>query len=415
MFDALFAVTALPNLHPALVHFPIALSAVALLFEAVLWIRWYSAPVDRGAAALWILAAAGAGATYAAGRVAADGVGALSPAAEATLASHADAGLATALTLGALALLRAWLTRRDAVGARGRRDALRIVALLGALIVQGLVAYTADLGGALVFRHGVAVFGRPAHATIPTTDTIPATSGIPTTDTIPATSGIPTTAAIPATAAIPTTAASSQLESATSSRFSHLEDGTMVWKPRSGDEAALGEILTPVGATAVRVATASADTEGLSLLVSGRTLLVFPDAWEDVQLEARVDSSEFDGSLALGARVSGDSTGGFFRVRSDDTTQLVARQAGEEEILDEAHSSVSGGVKTLGLSAVGRHWKGFIDGVTVVHGHRQLPASGRVALLLDGTGTVRLISVRISPVNAGKTDEKAREEHSRGH
>jgi hypothetical protein len=330
-------------------------------------------------------------------------VGALSPAAEATLASHADAGLATALTLGALALLRAWLTRRDAVRARGRRDALRIVALLGALIVQGLVAYTADLGGALVFRHGVAVFGRPAHATIPTTDTIPATSGIPETT------------AISATAAIPTTAASSQRESDTSSSFIHLEDGSLVWKPHPGDEAALGEILTPVGATAVRVATASADTEGLSLLVSGRTLLVFPDAWEDVQLEARVDSSEFDGSLALGARVSGDSTGGFFRVRSDDTTQLVARQAGEEEILDEAHSSVSGGVKTLGLSAVGRHWKGFIDGVTVVHGHRQLPASGRVALLLDGTGTVRLISVRISPVNAGKTDEKAREEHSRGH
>ena len=35
MFDSLFAMTALPNLHPALVHFPIALSAVALLFEAV--------------------------------------------------------------------------------------------------------------------------------------------------------------------------------------------------------------------------------------------------------------------------------------------------------------------------------------------------------------------------------------------
>jgi uncharacterized membrane protein len=52
MFDDLFAMTALPNLHPALVHFPIALSAVALLFEAVLWIRWYSAPADRSAAAL---------------------------------------------------------------------------------------------------------------------------------------------------------------------------------------------------------------------------------------------------------------------------------------------------------------------------------------------------------------------------
>jgi hypothetical protein len=153
----------------------------------------------------------------------------------------------------------------------------------------------------------------------------------------------------------------------------------------------------------------------LSLLVSGRTLLVFHDVWEDIQLEARVDLSGFDGALALGARVAGDSIGGFVRIRSDGTTTLVARRAGEDEILDEAHSSLSGGEKTLGLSAVGRHWKGFMDGVTVVHGHGQLPASGRVALLLDGTGTVRLISVRISPVNAGKTDEKAREEHSQDH
>ena len=382
MFDALFAMTALPNLHPALVHFPIALSAVALLFEAVVWLRWYSAPADRYAAALWILAAAGAGATYAAGRVAADGVGALSPAAEATLASHADAGLATASALGVLALLRAWLVWRGVRHAPDRRDALRVVALLLALMVQGIVAYTADLGGALVFRHGVAVSERPARA---------------------------------AQAAISTTDTNSQHELATPSGFVHLEDGSMVWKPHAGEEAALGEVLTPIGATAVRVATAPADAEGLSLLVSGRTLLVFPDSWEDVQLEARVDLSAFHGTLALGARVAGDSTGGFVRMRSDGNTALIARRAGEEEILDDAHSSPSGGVKTLGLSAVGRHWKGFIDGATVVHGHSQLPASGRAALLLDGAGTIRLISVQISPVHAGKVDEKPHEEPGHGH
>jgi hypothetical protein len=146
----------------------------------------------------------------------------------------------------------------------------------------------------------------------------------------------------------------------------------MVWKPRLGDEATLDGILTPIGETAVRVAMVSVNTEGLSLLVSGRTLLVFHDVWEDIQLEARVDLSGFDGALALGARVAGDSIGGFVRIRSDGTTTLVARRAGEEEILDEAHPSLSDGEKTLGLSAVGRHWKGFVDGVTVVHGHGQL-------------------------------------------
>lgn len=193
----------------------------------------------------------------------------------------------------------------------------------------------------------------------------------------------------------------------------------MAWNPDPDDEAALGEILAPVGRTAVSVLMAPAGAEGLSLRAAGRTLLLLPDTSEDVQLEVRVDLSGCDGTLALGARVAGDSTGGFFRVRSDGSTRLVARRAGEEEILDQADSSPSwgehaGSEQTLGLAAVGRHWKGFVDGATAVHGHDQLPASGRTALLVDGAGTIRLLSVRISPVRAGKVDDRAHgESHPR--
>jgi uncharacterized membrane protein len=379
MMDALFELTALPNLHPALVHFPIALTAVALLFDMSVFIRGQWAWVERSAAALWVLAAAGAGVTYAAGRVAADGAGALSPAAEATLASHADAALATVSALVVIALFRVWLTRRDGGEARVGREPLRVVVLLAALLVQGLVAYTGDLGGALVYRHGVAVSSRPSHSMPPAAITSP------------------------------------QREPAKSSRFSHLEDGSMVWTPRPGDEAALGEVLEPFGEVAVRVAMVTASAEGLSLVASGRTLLAFPGSWENVQLEIRVDASEFEGALALGARVAGDSAGGFLRIGSDGTTELVARRQGKEEVLDEAKPPLSGGQKTLGVSAVGRHWKGFADGKTVVHGHTQLPGAGHVALLLDGVGTVRLISVRISPVNTGEAPPKAHEEDVHEH
>ena len=189
----------------------------------------------------------------------------------------------------------------------------------------------------------------------------------------------------------------------------------MVWKPNPSDAVTLDGILTPIGSTAVRVVAETVETKGLLLLVSGRSLLALPDAWGDVQLEARVDLSEFDGSLALGARVSGDSIGGFIRMRSDGNTQLVSQRTDEEEILDEAYSSLSGGVNTLGLSAIGRHWKGFVDGATVVHGHGKPSASGRAVLLLDGTGVIRLFSVRISPVNAGKGDEKAGAKPSHEH
>jgi uncharacterized membrane protein len=52
MMDALFELTALPNLHPALVHFPIALSAVTLLFDVAVFIRGRWASADWSAAVL---------------------------------------------------------------------------------------------------------------------------------------------------------------------------------------------------------------------------------------------------------------------------------------------------------------------------------------------------------------------------
>ncbi len=390
MFDDLIAMTALPNLHPAIVHFPIALSVVALLFDAALWFRWYSAPVDRSAAALWLLAALGAGAAYLAGEQAADGLGELTPAVEAALTRHADAALKAACALGALSLLRAWLawrdgsearTARNAAKRRHRRDALRVVALLGALIVQALVAYTADRGGALVYCHAVAVSAQPAARA-------PAAT---------------TTRSEP-----PAAAANSRHPLEVMKRLSSLQDGSLVWRPRAEDRAALGSILIPVGEAAVNTAASPAEVEGLSLQISGPTLLLFPavpHASEDVALEVACDLSAFDGTIGLGARVEGDSSGGFALVRSDGVAKLVARTPNAEETLDRQNATVHAGTTTLGLSAVGRHWKGFVDGVSVVHGHSHVLVSGRTALLLDGTGTVRLISVRISPVSEKQPHE----------
>ena len=62
MLDGLLEATALPNLHPAVVHFPIALVAVALLFDAVLFARRRWVSLDASGAFLSVLAASGAGA-----------------------------------------------------------------------------------------------------------------------------------------------------------------------------------------------------------------------------------------------------------------------------------------------------------------------------------------------------------------
>jgi uncharacterized membrane protein len=346
MLEALLEATALPNLHPALVHFPIALAAVALLFDAVATVRRNWISLDASGAALWALAAAGAGAAYLAGERAAEAAGLLGNAAEVALGEHADAALAALVAVSLVAALRIWLAWRDRGANRVGRGVLRTVALMGALAVQALVAYAADLGGALVYRHGVAV-------------------------------SLPEPKADIATLKPGGSAATAE---ANAREF--RGDGLLIWSPSPGGE-------------------------GISLIVSGQSRLALPGSWEDARLEVRIDPSAFEGSVGLGARVDGDTSGALFRIASDGTAALIARSAGRDTVLDQARLSLPAGESTLALSVSGRHWKGFLDGRNVVHGHASLPAPGQMALLLVGEGTVRVVAVRVAPLGGGNAQRAA--------
>jgi uncharacterized membrane protein len=363
MPDSLLSITALPNLHPALVHFPIALAAVALLSDAIVFVRRRWVSLDASGAFLWALAAAGAGAAYLAGEQAAEEAGLLEGAAEVALGRHADAALATLIALSLLALFRVSLAWRDRGKDRVGRCALRAFALAVALALQGLVAYTADLGGALVYKHGLAVSRPGAEAPV----------------------------AAPQPSALGPTVGTNAPE--------YLADGSLLWRPGTGDQAALGEVHEPVGPADVRVARGAPGSEGISLACSGRALLVLPGSWEDARIEAKIDASAFQGSVTLGARVDGETSGGLLRLATDGGVALVAVRQGQEKLLDEVERRLPAGEVTVALSVSGRHWKGFVDGGRVVHGHASLTAPGRMALILDGTGTLRVVSVRIAPMN----------------
>jgi uncharacterized membrane protein len=149
--------TSLPNLHPAVVHFPIALLPAALLFDLVCLLRPTWTWLDRGAAALYALAAAGAGAAYWAGNEAAETLGTLAPAARAILEEHEDLALWSLIALSALAVLRLALAWREHDRPRVGAGPLRWILLLGGVGALALLATTADHGGSLVYRHGVAV------------------------------------------------------------------------------------------------------------------------------------------------------------------------------------------------------------------------------------------------------------------
>ena len=108
------------------------------------------------AAALWGVAALGGLAAYLSGEAAHDALPALGELIHEAVEAHEHAALPALVALFAVALVRIgdlWLAARSGT----ERRALRWTALGLALLAQGLVVRAADLGGVLVYQHGVNV------------------------------------------------------------------------------------------------------------------------------------------------------------------------------------------------------------------------------------------------------------------
>jgi uncharacterized membrane protein len=152
----------LPNVHPFLVHFPIALFTAAVVADCLLVGGIRSAWLDRAAVSVYFASAVTSLATAWSGKLAAD---ALTPALEvpvaAAVASHGDFAFATVLLFFGVGLVRLEALWRDRESLRPRLNRARLIALPLALAAEACLLATAARGGELVYRHGVGVFSGP--------------------------------------------------------------------------------------------------------------------------------------------------------------------------------------------------------------------------------------------------------------
>lgn len=167
MMDLVLQSTQLPNLHPALVHFPIALLPVALGFDAVSLVP----PVRRrrtievSTTVLYVLTAVSAWASTWSGEEAEHSLSGLPRDVRALIHEHEEWGerfFYTVVVVAAARLGLAWWGRRDRRADRPAILALRGLVLAGGLVAVFFLVGTADRGGGLVYRAGVAVMAVPA-------------------------------------------------------------------------------------------------------------------------------------------------------------------------------------------------------------------------------------------------------------
>lgn len=136
----------LQNLHPLVVHFPIALLLAAAL---IYWLGFLARRESWQWTGLWTLALGALGAVAAAGTglYAAPGVMLAPSVKTALLVSHKRIMIVVLILSAALAL---WALAARPMPARGRRVFLAMLVLVVALIAKG-----ADYGGRLVYDYNV--------------------------------------------------------------------------------------------------------------------------------------------------------------------------------------------------------------------------------------------------------------------
>lgn len=141
-------IAAMDNLHPLVVHFPIALLSLFFLLDLL---GTWGDRADWRRAAGWFLhfGAVFAGFTVAAGLAAAGSVAHGGDVHE-IMENHEHLGISVFLLAATLAIWR-WF-------AKGRISGpANTLYLLCATILMGLLMFTADLGGLMVYKYGVAV------------------------------------------------------------------------------------------------------------------------------------------------------------------------------------------------------------------------------------------------------------------
>lgn len=379
MTETLFFWTALPNPHPALVHFPIAFVVLAVLFE--LGGTAFGRPVwiDKATVVTWLAAGLGAWAAWWAGEEAAESM-AVPPHIQGHLNTHSDWGHYTLYAVGAVAVLRfAAALWRPAP--RGGRAIPALFLVLG-LVAAGIVARTADLGGGLVYGHGLAVGARGSDEG-GTSDKGASDKGDEAGPSLKATGQ----------------AEAANGEEAAPPVVAWNPDGSLTWTPRDVGAEALGSVLTSRTGEAPVGLTAAAEDSGLRLSADGTGFALLEEPCGDAQIEADLTVEGFQGTLGLAHHVREDGSGGLFLVDlPSGAVRLVTRDGSSQTTLDEGSVSIGADPVTLAVSGAGRHFRGLVDGELVAHGHQSALPDGRCGLYYDGSGTVRLTELRVLPV-----------------
>jgi hypothetical protein len=124
---------------------------------------------------------------------------------------------------------------------------------------------------------------------------------------------------------------------------------------------------------------------------------IFKKTVPDLQVEVILDVSEFNGDVSILHHYQSMEHYDFLDISLGKIT-LGRVENGNRKEMDSKNLQVDGWV-TLKAIGSGRHFKGYLDEKLVVHGHAPVFDPGSVGLMLNGTGTLGLKSIKTVILN----------------
>ncbi len=346
-----------PNIHPMLIHFPIVFLLTAVLLDALNFVfrrrNWLHS------AALFFYAAGVVSVigVYLSGRQAADSV-TVADSVYPAISDHANWALRSLWFWSVLVVLRfALLFRRI-----DRKPFVLALLVLVGIVGNWFIFRTADQGAALVYKYGV---------------------GVKTTGTVE-----------------PRT--TQELSPASrSNNLVQLEDGTIEWEVREDALWILKKMLRWNDGEMHKVITSirkdRQNNPVLSfILQNNSTQFLFPEKFASISLEAVVDAKGFQGGLFLVHHFLDSLNYDFLRVEQGKMS-LGRLVQGRVKILSSKPVDLNGWT-TLKVVGTKGHFRGYLNGELVVHGHGKDYPPGEAGLLLQGRGEVLLKKVVVKPL-----------------